>query len=99
MRLHFRQGAASFEHATRLFLTIAAEHRHWPGRDKALFSAAMAQVKLGESREHGKPSSCIREGVLLFERMIVEHPQSSLAKSAAAAAAGYWRRNYKSLFE
>lgn len=83
---------ASLARAALEFEQIADRHPGWAGRDKALFSAAMAHIKLVDYRPFpGFADFDIRAGIELFERLGREHPQSELA-AGATRAADYWRR-------
>lgn len=89
---------ASHARAAREFEQIADHHPGWAGRDKALFSAAMAHIKLVDYRPFpGFAELDIRAGVALFDRLKRDHPQSDLT-AGATAAAGYWRRMRPELF-
>jgi hypothetical protein len=95
----FRRESASWMRAAELFEELADKHRWWPARDKALFSAAMARIKLVDYKPfNGFRDEDIRAGVELFERVAREHPHSTLADDADNAAS-YWRRIFKSAFE
>lgn len=97
----FREGASSLAQASRRFEKLADRHPHSALRDKALFSAGMARIKLVNDwpwSPIGSLLEYIPEGVRLFERVTAEHPDSSLADDAANAAA-YWRRNFRHAFQ
>lgn len=89
---------ASYARAAREFEQIADYHPGWAGRDKALFSAALANIKLVDYRPFpGFADLDIRAGVALFDRLKRDHPQSDLTQSAVMAA-DYWRRMRPDLF-
>lgn len=77
--------------AAALFEQLAADYPYWPGRDKALFSAAMAWIKLVDDRTVRYRDDAIRNGTALFERCSAEYPRSNLADDADSAAS-YWHR-------
>lgn len=89
-----RFASASFAwlRAIALFERIEREHPDYPEMDKVLFSEAMCWKRLVDYR----PAFGTRDGseqrcVALFDRVVSEHPRSSLADDAARAAA-WWRR-------
>jgi hypothetical protein len=77
--------------AAAMFEQLAVACPSWPGRDKALFSAALAWIKLVDDRTVSYRYDAIRSGTALFEQCAAEHPGSSLADDALNAA-NYWRR-------
>lgn len=95
-----RRKYAPLARAADIFEGLALERPAWPGRDKALFSAAKARIKLVDYRpfdDREERDFDIRAGVELFERLAHEHPSSNLADDAERAAA-YWRRVRKHLW-
>jgi hypothetical protein len=96
----FREGASNWALAARWFEQLADRDRHSVLRDKALFSAAKARVKLVDDWPWAPTApltAYIPEAVRLFERVVQEHPESTLADDAANAAR-YWRRNFRDAF-
>jgi len=89
---------ASYVRAAREFEQIADYYPGWAGRDKALYSAALAHIKLVDYQPFwGFANQDIRAAVELFDRLKRDHPQSELSKGAAMAA-DYWRRMRPTLF-
>jgi hypothetical protein len=81
-----------------VFVRLANDYPGWPGRDKALLSAAKAHFKLADYRPFSYSRDFdIPRGVELFEQLAREYPRSNLADDGARAAA-YWRRARKELF-
>ncbi|MBZ0137087.1 MAG: hypothetical protein K8I27_12010 [Planctomycetes bacterium] len=82
---------ASLRRAADLFEKLAADWPNWQARDKAIYSAALAWIKLVDYRPVPAGAVGIRNGVSLFEQLVSEHPDSTLSDDAYRAAA-YWRR-------
>ncbi len=89
---------ASYARAATQFEDIADHYPGWQGHDKALYSAALARIKLVDYRPFpGFADRDIAAAVDLFDRLVRDHPQSGLSKSGKDAAI-YWRRMRPALF-
>lgn len=85
------EGAFGLRRAANLFENLARDHPNYAGRDKALFSAGMANFKLFKLRCYNGPENNLEEGIRLFKRCIAEHPDSTLSDDAARAV-DFWQR-------
>jgi hypothetical protein len=72
--------------AAKLFEKLADENRDYAARDKALFSAAMAHIKIAETHSYSVDGDHIENAIRLFERCAAEHPDSNLADDSLNAA-------------
>lgn len=87
------EGAFGLRRAANFFENLAREHPDYAGRDKALFSAGMANFKLFKLRCYNGPENNLEEGIRLFRQCITEYPDSTLSDDAARSV-DYWQRYY-----
>ena len=62
---------AGYERCAERFLALYEEHAHLPASPHALYNAAECYKAAGD-----------RKGLLLFRRLVREHPESELANKA-----------------